>query len=83
MTELDFLTAIGKVDQKYVGECLEYKAPSPITVFATRAAAVAACAVSPVVEESPEFAHGRTSCCFGYFTIVLFGLEGDMPECLP
>lgn len=48
MTELDFLTAIGKVDQKYVGECLEYKAPSPISVFAKRAAAFAACAVIAV-----------------------------------
>lgn len=43
MKEIDFLDAVGKVDQKYIEECITYKAPKKTNVWIKRISAAAAC----------------------------------------
>jgi len=43
MREIDFLDAVGKVDKKYIEECITYKPPKKINVWIKRVSAVAAC----------------------------------------
>ncbi len=43
MKEIDFLDAVGRVDQKYIEECLTYKPPKTHGVWIKRISAVAAC----------------------------------------
>lgn len=43
MREIDFLDAVGKVDKKYVEECITYKPPKKINVWIKRISAAVAC----------------------------------------
>ncbi len=43
MREIDFLDALGRVDKKYVEECITYKPPKKINVWIKRVSAAAAC----------------------------------------
>lgn len=43
MREIDFLDAVGKVDKKYVEECITYKPPKKINVWIKQVSAAAAC----------------------------------------
>ncbi len=43
MKEFDFLSAVGRVDERYIEECLTYRAPNRAAVWAKRIGTVAAC----------------------------------------
>ncbi len=43
MREIDFLDAVGRVDEKFVDECLTYVPPRKMNVWLRRASALAAC----------------------------------------
>lgn len=45
MKEIDFLDAVGKVDKRYIEECIEYKPSSRINLLMKRVGAIAACFV--------------------------------------
>ncbi len=45
MKEIDFLDAVGRVDKQYVEECITYKPPKRMNVWAKRISAIAACFV--------------------------------------
>lgn len=43
MREVDFLEAVGKVDEKFINECVNYVLPKKMNVWLRRVGAVAAC----------------------------------------
>ncbi len=49
MREIDFLDAVGRVDEKFVDECLTYVPPKKMNVRLRRMSAIAACFVAVIV----------------------------------
>jgi len=49
MKEIDFLSAVGKVDKRYIEECVTYKRPGRMRVWVRSVSAVAACLLLAVV----------------------------------
>ena len=45
MREIDFLDAVGKVDKRYIEECITYKPPKKVNLWIKSISAVAACFV--------------------------------------
>ncbi|MBO5127473.1 MAG: hypothetical protein J6D10_07870, partial [Clostridia bacterium] len=43
MKEIDFLDAVGRVNHKYIEECITYKPPKKMNVWVKRISAIAAC----------------------------------------
>ncbi len=43
MKEIDFLDAVGRVDRKYIEECITYTPPKKLNVWVKRISAIAAC----------------------------------------
>ena len=43
MKEIDFLDAVGRVNHKYIEECITYKPPKKMNVWVKRMSAIAAC----------------------------------------
>ena len=43
MKEIDFLDAVGRVDRKYIEECITYAPPKQMNVWIRRMSTIAAC----------------------------------------